>query len=113
VFGKKKKSAVSAEIVLILHQQDVLSPDEIQQLVQAFIVDIDGADLQGVRGITAYKVGEPSRDGAYALVARLESEGKVSPDALGRTVTKAFETTKGSVVLAGVWREKPTVRQKD
>jgi hypothetical protein len=106
VFGRKK-SAVSAEQILIMYQQAAPSAGEVQQLVQAFAADIEGADLNGVP-VTTFEAGEPTTDLALALVARLEGEGKLKRDALGRTSTKTFETTKGSIVVAGVWREIPS-----
>jgi len=109
---RRKKSAVSAEQILILHQRVAPSPGEIQQLVQAFASDIAGSDLDGVR-ISTHEVDQPTTDLALALVARFEGEGKVGPDAVGRTSTKPFETTKGPIVVAGVWREVPSMlRQK-
>jgi hypothetical protein len=112
VFGRGK-SAVSAEQILILYQRAAPNPGEVQQLVQVFAADIDGADLRGVP-ITTYQAGEPTRDLAVALVARLEGEGKLKRDAVERTITKPFETTKGPIVVAGVWREVPSMlRQKD
>jgi hypothetical protein len=113
VFGRKRKrSLVRAEKVLILHQQGDLSPDEVQQIVQAYTADIDDADMKSVDSITAYSVREPTRDLALALVARLEGEGKLSPDALERTNTKPFQTTRGPIIVAGVWREKPRLRHE-
>jgi hypothetical protein len=111
VFGRKgKKSVVRAEKVLILHQQGDLSPDQVQQIIQAYTADIDGADPKSADSVTAYNVREPTRDLALALVAKLAGEGKLSPDALDRTTTKPFQTTTGPIVVAGVWREKPTMR---
>jgi hypothetical protein len=111
VFGRKRnKSVVRAEKVLILHQQGDLSPDQVQQIIQAYTGDIDGADPKSADSITTYNVGEPTRDLALALVAKLAGEGKLSPDALERTTTKPFQTTTGPIVVAGVWREKPTLR---
>jgi hypothetical protein len=112
VFGRKKKSLVRAEKVLILHQQGNLSPDQVRQLVQAYTADIDGADLNSADSITEYNVREPTRDLALALVARLEGEGKLSANALERASTKPFQTTGGPIIVAGVWREKPTLRHK-
>jgi hypothetical protein len=113
VFGRKrKKSLVKAEEILILHQQGDLSPNEVQQLVQAYTADIDGADLESAESISAFNVREPTRDLALAFVARLEGEGKLSPAALERTSTKPFQTTKGPIIVAGVWREKPTLQHR-
>jgi hypothetical protein len=97
---------------LILHQQGDLSPDEVQQLLQAYTADVDDADLKSVDSTTAYSVHEPTRDLALALVSRLEGEGELSPNALERTSTKPFQTTKGPIIVAGVWRETPTLRHE-
>ena len=110
---RRKKSAVSAERILILHQRVAPNPGEIQELVRSFAANIAGSDRNGVR-VSTYEVDQPTPDLALALVARLEGEGTVRPDAVGRTSTQPFETTKGPIVVAGVWREVPSIlRQKD
>lgn len=103
MFGRKK-SAARAERILILHGRAEPGPGEIQQLVDAYVSDIAGADLEGARVTTYQDEGEPDSDLALAVVRGLEGQGQVGPDALARTTTKSFQTSKGPIVVAGVWR---------
>lgn len=90
------------ERVLVLYRDVAPDPNELLQLVEAAI----GTGFADVP-VTSSHVLEPTGSMAYAVVAKFESDGTVSADALARTSTRPFETVKGPVIVAVVWRIAP------
>ncbi|WP_338781949.1 hypothetical protein [Streptomyces sp. DG1A-41] len=91
---------MDAERVLIPHQGGGLDIGEVQGLVDS-VERESGGGLAGTR-VTTYPAVEPTESVGHALVLRLEGDGEVTPDALSRTGTYAYEVSGGQAVVAVV-----------
>ena len=85
--------------MLILFEGDEPGAEEVDHLVE-LVERESGVDLVGVR-VSTY----PMAETVEALVARLEWEGQVGPEALRRLATYAVEAVGGRRVVAAVWAE--------
>ncbi|MEV0357610.1 hypothetical protein AB0H71_16255 [Nocardia sp. NPDC050697] len=118
MFGRKKKpgaaqaptvrGATAAEHIIVLYRDAAPDRDELIQLIATTL-----GPAFGSVPVSTYRVDEPTRDMALAMVAMLIAKREVNADALERTSTKPFETRKGPVVLAVVGQSVPgTVGQR-